>query len=230
MTRQKKLSRNCHSSKVAVNCSWQVIVTCCRESMAECPAACCSCWCSCCSFCCTRCCLCCVFTWCWWQHWWSSVDTDDAPPPPATAAVSGLADWLGTGAADDCAASFTYVWTTASCNNYHDSNYDNCSVTATHADHDTLHHGQRVVNNSGLSKNNGDTFRKITRSLNLAIAASVVSSVNLIISQESVRQYRNAQIPEAHTHPFNGPLSGTTQLSQYQKGKTNLDFTEARDR
>ena len=32
-----------------------------------------------------------------------------------------------------------------------------------------------------------------------------------------------------HTHPFNSPLSGTTQVSQYQKGKTNLDFTEARD-
>ena len=32
-----------------------------------------------------------------------------------------------------------------------------------------------------------------------------------------------------HTHPFNGPLSGTTQVSQYQKGKTNLDFTGARD-
>ena len=31
------------------------------------------------------------------------------------------------------------------------------------------------------------------------------------------------------THPFNGPLSGTTRVSQYQKGKTNLDFTEARD-
>ena len=31
------------------------------------------------------------------------------------------------------------------------------------------------------------------------------------------------------THPFNGPLCGTTQVSQYQKGKTNLDFTEARD-
>ena len=30
-------------------------------------------------------------------------------------------------------------------------------------------------------------------------------------------------------HPFNGPFSGTTQVSQYQKGKTNLDFTEARD-
>jgi len=32
-----------------------------------------------------------------------------------------------------------------------------------------------------------------------------------------------------HTHTFNGPLSGTTQVSRYQKGKTNQDFTEARD-
>ena len=28
---------------------------------------------------------------------------------------------------------------------------------------------------------------------------------------------------------FNGPLSGTTRVSRYQKGKTNLDFTGARD-
>ena len=32
-----------------------------------------------------------------------------------------------------------------------------------------------------------------------------------------------------HTHPFNGPFSGTTRLSRYQKDKTTLDFTEARD-
>ena len=32
-----------------------------------------------------------------------------------------------------------------------------------------------------------------------------------------------------HTHPFNDPLSGTTRVSRYQKGRTNLDFTEARD-
>jgi len=32
-----------------------------------------------------------------------------------------------------------------------------------------------------------------------------------------------------HTHPFNGPLSRTIQVSRYQKGQTNLDFTEARD-
>jgi len=30
-----------------------------------------------------------------------------------------------------------------------------------------------------------------------------------------------------HTHTFNGPLSGTTQASRYQKGKSSLDFTEA---
>ena len=37
------------------------------------------------------------------------------------------------------------------------------------------------------------------------------------------------QSTHTHTHAFNGPLSGTTQVSRYQKGKTNLDFTEARD-
>ena len=30
-------------------------------------------------------------------------------------------------------------------------------------------------------------------------------------------------------YPFNSPLSGTTQVSQYQKGKINLDYTKARD-
>jgi len=33
---------------------------------------------------------------------------------------------------------------------------------------------------------------------------------------------------KTNTHPFNGPLSGTTRVSRYQKGKANLDFTEAR--
>jgi len=31
-----------------------------------------------------------------------------------------------------------------------------------------------------------------------------------------------------HTHTFNGPFSGTTQVSRYQKGKTNLDFTASK--
>ena len=31
-----------------------------------------------------------------------------------------------------------------------------------------------------------------------------------------------------HTHTFNGPFPRTTRVGRYQKGKTNLDFTEAR--
>ena len=30
-----------------------------------------------------------------------------------------------------------------------------------------------------------------------------------------------------HTHTFTGPFSGTTRVGRYQKGKINLDFTEA---
>ena len=37
------------------------------------------------------------------------------------------------------------------------------------------------------------------------------------------------QCQEYILHPFNGPLSMTTRVSRYQKGKTNLDFTGARD-
>jgi len=47
--------------------------------------------------------------------------------------------------------------------------------------------------------------------------------------------YRS-EFPECHattvhtrTHPFNSPFSGTTQVSRYQKGKTSVDFTVARD-
>ena len=43
-----------------------------------------------------------------------------------------------------------------------------------------------------------------------------------------IRQSLNVST-HTHTHPFNGPLSGTTQVSRYQKGKTNRDFTEATD-
>jgi len=33
----------------------------------------------------------------------------------------------------------------------------------------------------------------------------------------------------SHTHPFNSPFPRITRVSRYQKGKTNLDFTETRD-
>jgi len=39
----------------------------------------------------------------------------------------------------------------------------------------------------------------------------------------------SSRTTHTHTHPFNGSCSGTTRVSRYQKGKTNLDFTIARD-
>ena len=44
-----------------------------------------------------------------------------------------------------------------------------------------------------------------------------------------VHSYTKQIQGDAYTHMFNGPFSGTTQVSRYQKGKTNLDYTEARD-
>ena len=41
---------------------------------------------------------------------------------------------------------------------------------------------------------------------------------------------RLLQCKHTHTRLFKGPLFGTTRVSRYQKGKTNLDFTEAKDR
>jgi len=41
-------------------------------------------------------------------------------------------------------------------------------------------------------------------------------------------EYSNTHT-RTHTHTFNGPFSRTTRVSRYEKGKTNLDFTEARD-
>jgi len=36
-------------------------------------------------------------------------------------------------------------------------------------------------------------------------------------------------LTHTQTHPFNGLFSKTTRVGRYQKGKTTLDFTEARD-
>ena len=47
--------------------------------------------------------------------------------------------------------------------------------------------------------------------------------------QSQRRTPRECSVPYTHTHPFNGPFSRTTWVGRYQKGKTNLDFTEASD-
>ena len=55
-----------------------------------------------------------------------------------------------------------------------------------------------------------------------------------LLSTPGVQRIGNESVPkiivnDTHIHPFNGPFSWTTRVGRYQKGKTNLDFTEARD-
>jgi len=55
-------------------------------------------------------------------------------------------------------------------------------------------------------------------------------TVRQFIMQTSSNCYEETvQLITKQAHTFNGPLSGTTRVSRYQKGKTNLHFTEARD-
>ena len=58
--------------------------------------------------------------------------------------------------------------------------------------------------------------------MSLAICFAVFSQISQIIIEIF-------HVTHTHTHLFNGPFSGTTRVSQYQKSKTNLDFIEARD-
>ena len=66
------------------------------------------------------------------------------------------------------------------------------------------------------------------------ISTVIHSTNNVSKISHTIHQYCHSQscqllYVQVHLHPFNGPLSGTTRVGQYQKGKTNLDFTEARD-
>ena len=57
----------------------------------------------------------------------------------------------------------------------------------------------------------------------------VVVCMHKCVFSEIIRLLTNTTITHIHTHPFNGPFSTTTRVSRYQKSKTNLDVTEARD-
>jgi len=63
--------------------------------------------------------------------------------------------------------------------------------------------------------------------LNLQTAPNGITACRWNLSGPSVSKYSDFWL---HTRPFNGPFSGTTRVGRYQKGKTNLDFTEAKDR
>jgi len=57
--------------------------------------------------------------------------------------------------------------------------------------------------------------------------------INRVTATSLVSPFLEHSVHYTHTHPFThpfkGPFSGTTRVGWYQKGKTNLDFTEARD-
>jgi len=59
-----------------------------------------------------------------------------------------------------------------------------------------------------------------------AVAVAPRTAVDKLLHMHTPRTHARTR---ARTRPFNGPFSGATQVSRYQKGKTNLDFTEARD-
>jgi len=47
------------------------------------------------------------------------------------------------------------------------------------------------------------------------------------LAQDRTKHYSSLLVKQ--THRLSGPFSWTTRVSQYQKGKTNVDFSEARD-
>ena len=63
-------------------------------------------------------------------------------------------------------------------------------------------------------------------SMSLALG---ISYICMLLCYITWTVHRCSLLLHTHTHPFNGRLPGTTRVSRYQKGKTNLDFTEARD-
>jgi len=72
------------------------------------------------------------------------------------------------------------------------------------------------------------SYAKITKDMSLQSKPVFIGAPCMYtIFKNSVKISR--RIHTIHTHPFNSPFSKTTWVGRYQKGKTNVDFTEARD-
>ena len=63
----------------------------------------------------------------------------------------------------------------------------------------------------------------------LILIAVQLHAVRPRVALELRLRLRPWQYTHTHTHPRLTALVRDTQVSRYQKGKTNLDFTEARD-
>ena len=93
---------------------------------------------------------------------------------------------------------------------------------------------------AGLAESNGSLLPGLWRdSLHVTCPVFSTGSIrhsqndhlaNSTNSQKNLhRLFHYNRIAHTHTHPFNGSFSGTTRVSRYQEGTTNLDFTEATD-
>ena len=93
-----------------------------------------------------------------------------------------------------------------------------------------LMHGDPVPpNKCSVGAQNGINFDRVVAILPQLTVVSNRQTHIAATHRQTDRPRCNNNITHTHTHPFNGPLSGTTRVSQYQKGKTNLDFSEARN-
>jgi len=109
--------------------------------------------------------------------------------------------------------------------------------------HQSIHLRELVSRQSvtgDIAEINGTQRQVQTRPDSLAhFTYSNINSSSISIMTELARKQSVAgskqQLILCHTssnfyiHTFNGPFSGTTEVSRYQKGKTNPDFTKARD-
>ena len=75
----------------------------------------------------------------------------------------------------------------------------------------------------------GPMLHQFGHCLKAVLEKRVLNGHSVVVAVISYNDNKTHTHTHTHTHPFNGTLSGTTRVGQYQKGKTNLDFTEARD-
>ena len=71
-------------------------------------------------------------------------------------------------------------------------------------------------------------MREIMRAHNRIIPRSLVLTHTHTHARTHARTHAHARA-RTHTHPLSGSLPGTTRVSRYDKGETNLDTTEATD-
>ena len=91
------------------------------------------------------------------------------------------------------------------------------------------------MSNAGQSENIGLPRIQLSKDVHTHLLHGWIQVHHLVSDSQLVNEFLHTTTPDefitnTHTHPFNGPLSATTRVSRYQKGETNLDFTEAKRR